>query len=117
MGASAVVRGILFVVGALMVVGGFAAMTLTAGMTWPGLWLILQGGFLLVVAVLERNRYRSGAAEAASEPTGPGGGETPGQVEPRFRPTNEVFVDPTTERRMRVLLDSRTGERRYVAED
>jgi hypothetical protein len=37
-------------------------------------------------------------------------------VEPRFRPTPEVFVDPTTATRMRVLVDPRTGERRYVAD-
>jgi hypothetical protein len=82
----------------------------------PGLWLIVTGGVLMLVAVLERTRYRSEAAERANEPPGPGGGETPGVVEPRFRPTDEVFVDPTTGRRMRVLLDARTGERRYVAE-
>ena len=39
-----------------------------------------------------------------------------GALEPRFRPTAEVFVDPTTGHRMRVLVDPRTGERRYVAE-
>jgi hypothetical protein len=83
---------------------------------WPGLWLLTSGAVLIVVAVLERTRYRSEAAERANEPAGPGGGETPGVVEARFRPTDEVFVDPTTGRRMRVLLDQRTGERRYVAE-
>ena len=52
-----------------------------------------------------------------ARPPGPGGGETPGgPLEPRFRPTAEVFVDPTTGHRMRVLVDPRTGERRYVAE-
>jgi len=28
-----------------------------------------------------------------------------------------VFVDPTSDRRMRVWLDQATGERRYRAED
>ena len=110
-------RGLLLVVGALMIVAGFAALTVGG---FPGggsgLWLVVTGGVLMLVAVLERARYRSEAAERANEPTGPGGGETPGVVEPRFRPTDEVFVDPTTGRRMRVLLDARTGERRYVAE-
>ena len=30
--------------------------------------------------------------------------------------TDEVFVDPTTERRMRVWVDPRDGKRHYVAE-
>ena len=30
--------------------------------------------------------------------------------------TDEVFVDPTTNRRMRVWLDPRDGSRHYVAE-
>jgi hypothetical protein len=107
-------RGLLLAVGALMIVAGFAV--LLVGGAGPGLWLVVSGGVLMVVAVLERTRYRSEAAERGNEPAGPGGGETPGVVEPRFRPTDEVFVDPTTGRRMRVLLDARTGERRYVAE-
>jgi hypothetical protein len=110
-------RSLLLVVGTLMFLAGLVA--LSAGgivAVWPGLWLIASGAVLIVVAVLERTRYRSEAAERANEPAGPGGGETPGVVEPRFRPTDEVFVDPTTGRRMRVLLDARTGERRYVAE-
>jgi hypothetical protein len=110
-------RALLLVVGAGMIVAGFAVL-LMGGIVgvWPGLWLVGSGGVLMVVAVLERTRYRSEAAERANEPAGPGGGEAPGVVEPRFRPTEEVFVDPTTGRRMRVLLDARTGERRYVAE-
>jgi hypothetical protein len=110
-------RGLLLVVGALMILAGFAVLTVGGiGNAAPGLWLVVTGGVFMVVAVLERTRYRSEAAERANEPPGPGGGETPGVVEPRFRPTDEVFVDPTTGRRMRVLLDARTGERRYVAE-
>jgi hypothetical protein len=108
-------RGLLLVVGGLMVLAGFATL-IVAGILGPGLWLVVTGGVLMLVAVLERTRYRSEAAERANEPAGPGGGETPGVVEPRFRPTDEVFVDPSTGRRMRVLLDARTGERRYVAE-
>ncbi len=116
MAAFAVVRGLLFAVGALLAIGGLAWMTLGAAEAVQGLWLVAMGGFLLIVAVLERRRYRSQAADAASEPIGPGGGELPGPVEARFRPTDEVFLDPTSGRRMRVLLDPSTGERRYVAE-
>jgi hypothetical protein len=110
-------RGLMLVLGAVMVLAGFVVIG-GGGVTaaWPGLWLVGSGGVLMVVAVLERVRYRSEAAERDNAPAGPGGGETPGAVEPRFRPTDEVFVDPSTGRHMRVLLDARTGERRYVAE-
>jgi hypothetical protein len=115
-GANAVVRGILFVVGGFLVLSGLATLTLGASMAPSGLWLIAMGGFLLIVAALERNRYRSEAAERSNDSIGPGGGELPGHLEARFRPTPEVFVDPTTGARMRVLVDPATGERRYVAE-
>ena len=41
-------------------------------------------------------------------------GETD-QPQPGWRPTDEVFNDPSTNRVMRVWLDG-SGERRYVAE-
>lgn len=59
----------------------------------------------------------SESAERASLPTGPGGGEPMGEaLDGRFRRTDEVFVDPTSGRRMRVWLDGASGERRYRAE-
>jgi len=116
-GVAGVVRGLLLVVGALLVVGGFATAGLGGPLAPTGLWSVVIGSVLLLAVVLERHRYRSEAAERSVEPSGPGGGETAGTLEARFRPTGEVFVDPTSQRRMRVLLDSRTGERRYVAED
>ena len=115
MGSFGVIRTFVFVVGALLVVAGFAAMGIAAPLMVDGLWLVVVGGFFMIVAVLERQRYRSETAELANDPTGPGGGETDA-VEPRFRRTDEVFVDPTTQRTMRVLVDPRTGERRYIAE-
>jgi hypothetical protein len=115
-GAFGFVRTAVFVVGALFVVGGFGLMAADPAQSASGLWSVVVGGAAMVVTVLERRRYRSESAEASNEPIGPGGGETPGAVEPRFRPTDEVFVDPTTGNRMRVLVDPRTGERRYVAE-
>ena len=33
-----------------------------------------------------------------------------------WTPTDEVFVDPTTRRRMRVWVDPNDGSRHYVAE-
>jgi hypothetical protein len=114
---STVVRGLILVGGLVLTIGGFGAIALGGEAAIAGLWLVISGGVMLVAALLERNRYRSEAAERAMDPAGPGGGETAGEVEARFRPTGEVFVDPTTQRRMRVLLDGRTGERRYVAEE
>ena len=117
MSGSDLVRGLVFFIGALTVLAGIGGVLVGGEVAAAGLWLILSGGVLLVAAALERQRYRSEAAEKAMDPPGRGGGETPGQVDARFRPTDEVFVDPTTRQRMRVLLDGRTGERRYVAED
>jgi len=71
---------------------------------------------LVAAAFLERLRYRSLTAEVTGDPHGPGGGEQ-AAPEPRFRPTEERFLDPTTRVRLRVYVDPATGERRYVAED
>lgn len=112
---AAFVRGALVLVGFLMMLGGL--LTLATVDPFGGLWLVGWGGFLVVVAVIERNRYRSGAGDRTNAVPGPGGGETPdAPLEPRFRPTAEVFIDPTSGHRMRVLVDPATGERRYVAE-
>ena len=72
----------------------------------------------LGVVAGERMRYRADREERPSSRAGSPGGLDPGErLDPRFRPTSEVFVDPTTGRRMRVLADPSTGERRYRAED
>lgn len=117
MEVATLIRGVILGAGAILTLAGFGVISLGGASAFAGLWLVVTGGVLLVAGLLERNRYRSEAAERAMEASGPGGGETVGQVDARFRPTDEVFVDPTTQRRMRVLLDARTGERRYVAED
>jgi hypothetical protein len=73
---------------------------------------------VIVAAMIERRRYRSETADRSGLPIGPGGGEPIGEpLEARFRRTDEVFVDPTSDRRMRVWLDGTSGERRYRAED
>jgi len=102
------------IVGVVMVLGGLGV-TAVGGVA--GLWSTLFGAVILILLAVERNRYRSEAAEHAFEPVGRGGGEPSGTLEPRFRATPETFVDPTTNRRMRVYLDGATGDRRYVAED
>jgi hypothetical protein len=109
---STVVRVFLGTIGALMLLGGLA---LVVAGVFGGAWLIIGGAVLLIGVLIESSRYRSQAAEHAKLAPGPGGGET-GPLEPRFAPTSEVFVDPTSDRRMRVYVDARTGERRYIAE-
>jgi hypothetical protein len=113
-----IVRVGLVVVGILLMLGGLGAIASGLdGFGVIGLQAFAFGAFLVVVVAIERSRYRSGAAERSNDAPGPGGGEpADGQVDPRFRMTSEVFIDPTSGHRMRVLVDPRTGERRYVAE-
>jgi hypothetical protein len=100
-----------------MMLGGLLLIVSLPGFAFGGLQLVGLGALLLVILALERNRYRSAVAEQTNAAPGPGGGEPPdGQLEPRFRATSEVFIDPTSGHRMRVLVDPTTGERRYVAE-
>ena len=114
---AAFVRGLLVVVGVLAMFGGLVLIVTGAGLALPGLELVAVGAFLVVVVAIERSRYRSDAAELTNATPGPGGGEpADGPLEPRFRPTAEVFIDPTTGRQMRVVVDPANGERRYVAE-
>jgi hypothetical protein len=112
---SALVRGALVVVGILLMLAGLGLIT-AVQLTLPGLQLVAFGAFLVVVVALERSRYRSETAERSNATPGPGGGEPAGTLEPRFRATSEVFIDPTSGHRMRVVVDPATGERRYVAE-
>jgi hypothetical protein len=111
---SATTRALVVGLGVLMALAGLAAASVGGGL--GALWLTVMGVVLVVAVFVERQRYRSEAADQPFEPIGPGGGEPIGALDPRFRPTDELFVDPTTERTMRVHVDPRTGERRYVAE-
>ena len=114
---SAAIRGGLVVLGLLLMVGGIALIVVVpGGGAFAGLQLVAMGAFLVVVVVIERQRYRSDQAERTNATPGPGGGEPAGSIDPRFRPTNEVFIDPTSGHRMRVVVDPTSGERRYVAE-
>jgi hypothetical protein len=111
------VRGTIVVLGLVLMLAGIVAMREIPDVGIGGLWWVAIGGGLVVVVAAERQRYRSGSAERAGSVAGPGGGETADTaVDGRFRPTAEVFVDPTTGHRMRVLVDPASGERRYVAE-
>ena len=115
---SAVIRGILVVFGILLMLAGIGVIAALPGAgPIPGLELVGFGAFLVVIVAVERHRYRSASAEITNGPTGPGGGEPAGtKLEPRFRPTAELFIDPTSGQRMRVLIDPANGEQRYVAE-
>jgi hypothetical protein len=109
-------RAILIGFAALLFLAGLAGL-IGGGPRGDPLILLVIGATGVVILLFERTRYRSAATDRHGEPAGPGGGEPSGALDPRFERTNEVFVDPTSGRRMRVHLDSRTGERRYRAED
>lgn len=113
---SNVVRGVLVAFGLLIMLAGLALIVAVPGIGLAGLQLVGFGAFLVVIVTIERHRYRSGTAERSNAAAGPGGGEPAGALEPRFRPTSEQFIDPTTGIKMRVAVDPSTGERRYVAE-
>jgi hypothetical protein len=108
------VRVIVGVLAALLMLAGLIGAV--AGLWIDGLWAAVTGAVILLAVVLERARYRSEATERSAGPPGRGGGEPTMPVAP-FRPTNELFVDPTSGERLRVYLDPATGERRYYAED
>jgi hypothetical protein len=86
------------------------------GSVTGSLFLIVPGLVCLVVPWFERLRYRSNDHDRANPSVGPAGGEPTGPPEPRFQRTDEVFIDPTSGLRMRVFLDPRSGDRRYVPE-
>ena len=94
----------------LLLVAGVGATALGAGVN--GLWLVAMGAIGLVAVVLERTRYRSEDAERRGQDPGIAGVDGDA-VDPRFRPTDERFIDPTTHRSVRVWVDPSSGERRY----
>src|SRR5688572_29837840 len=101
MGGATIVRLLFGGLGGLMLIAGVALAFIGGGsLILPTNWLIASGIVLVIVAVIEVSRYRSEAADKQRAEAGPGGGET-GLPEQRFRPTDEVCVDPTTQRRMR----------------
>lgn len=111
-----VIRVLMGVVGVFMLAAGVILVVSGVPGAFVGaIWLIPSGVVLCIVALIEVGRYRSQSAELGNGAPGPGGGET-APLEPRFQRTEEVFVDPTTNLRMRVYLDANSGERRYLAE-
>jgi hypothetical protein len=112
---TATTRLALAAVATLMLLGGLGLIAIGGSATGSGLWVVVIGAGVLIALAIERNRYRSEAAEHSFEAVGPGGGEPAGRIDPRFQRTEETFVDPTTGITMRVFIDG-SGERRYVAE-
>ena len=112
-----ILRLLILGLGGLLILGGFAAIAVGGWVGLMGLWSVVGGLVIVAAVLLERRRYRSVAAEVGPQPPGPGGGEPLDQpLEPRFSPTTERFVDPTTNVTMRVWVDSASGERRYRAD-
>jgi hypothetical protein len=113
-------RAFVLVASLLLFLGGVVAILGSNGeptAVSAGWWSAIVFGAIALLLVLERQRYRSNAAERAGLAPGPGGGEEPDRpLEARFRPTDERFVDPTSGRRMRVWVDPASGERRYRTE-
>lgn len=111
-------RLLVLVIGVLLALSGLALVAGGPSLAPSGIWPLLIGLALIVGSLIEKARYRSDEAERNAAPHGPGGGE-PVEVtlDPRFRPTEERFEDPTTRQRMRVWVDPTSGERRYRAED
>jgi hypothetical protein len=96
-----VVRLLVAILATFMLLGGLAA--ILAGLRLEGLYLAGLGTAGLVVVLFERQRYRSLADER-------------GVSAERHRPTDEVFMDPTTGQRTRVWIDPQSGERSYRPE-
>ena len=112
-----ILRALILGLGALLILGGFAAIAVGGWVGLWGLWLVVGGLVIIAAILLERRRYRSVAAEVGPEPPGPGGGEPLDEpLEPRFSPTTERFVDPTTGVTMVVWVDKASGDRRYRAD-
>ena len=66
---------------------------------WIGVAIVVAG---VIIALFGWDRYRGGRKSAA---------ENSGA-----QPTDEVFIDPETKRRMRVWYDPATGRRDYRPE-
>jgi hypothetical protein len=112
-------RILVLALGLTMALGGLVLIAVEGpALSITGIWLVGIGIAFMIGTLIERVRYRSEATDRNGAPTGPGGGEPIGtQIEPRFRRSDEVFIDPTSSRTMRVWIDPGNGERRYVAEE
>jgi len=90
-------RVVTWVAAALALAG---ALLCLAGIPAPGVQLLVLGLIVLVGVLVESWRYRK-------EP----------RPDADWQPTEERFVDPATGKRVQVLYDPKTGERRYQSEE
>ena len=113
--ATALGRVLVGGLGVIMILGslGVAATDATGSGLFSALFLFVPGVVMVAAVFLERTRYRSLHAERTGDGHGPGGGEA-NRPDGRLRPTEERFVDPTTNVPMQVWVDPSSGERRYV---
>ena len=93
-------RTVLLAVGLVFVVGGVLA-ALLAHAVGAGIEFIVFGVLVWIGTLFEKLRY----GEADTAPSGP-----------EWRKTEESFIDPGTGRAMTVYENTRTGQRRYVAD-
>jgi hypothetical protein len=108
---------IIVVVGGVVLAALGVVILVTTPAFFTAIFLFGLGIVMIVGALIERMRYRSASADVTAARPGPGGGEPIDQpMDPRFQRTDEQFVDPTTNVRMRVWIDPSSGERRYRAE-
>jgi hypothetical protein len=101
------------------IVGGLALAVALPGQGGivSGLVLVVMGVGGVVAIVFERMRYHSEADDRPSDDPSRAGGSPPGsRLPPSFRPTEEIFVDPSSGVTMRVWYDASSGERRYLAD-
>ena len=82
----------------------------------PASGLTIVGAVLSSPSSIERQRYRSEEADRSFEPVGPGGGEPTGSARAAVPPDRRDVRRPDDGVTMRVYVDRRTGERRYVAD-
>jgi hypothetical protein len=108
-------RAVAFVFGVLLLLGGLAAVSAGGSGAASGIFAVLLGAGAMILAIVQRGRYRSEVAEKIGLDPGPGGGES-GWLEPGFQPTGELFTDPASGRVMRVWVEPVSGQRRYRAE-
>lgn len=94
-----IVRLGVVVVAGLLILGGLTGAVAGVVPAPSALWMLAIGSAGVIVIVLERARYGTDA----DAPQASGG----------LRPTDEVFVDPTTGQRTRVWIDPTSGERSY----
>jgi hypothetical protein len=92
-----VLRLAVGLVGALLLAVGLLLMASGGVLVWPGIQLTVLGVLAVVIAFFERLRYQAAAANHA-----------------RRRPTDEVFIDPSSGQRTRVWIDPVSGERSYL---